>query len=431
MEGENTNMKIKSPVAVIAISLLVLSFSACLNFPSTRSADSANRGAEACCHRLNAGLDHLQEQLPAITKSAEQAAAAYVGNGFAIAAFGEPGLVSEAVGRAGGMMAITVGNLKSTAKTKTVVLLFPHPETQENDLSAATEIKKQGGMIVLFGKPSMSDAAKKAGIALNCFIDTGFSHSLAGTVPKEEDTVFPADSIMNMAALWCWTGEFVAACTRLGKMPPMYQSYSVPGAKERAKKFSGLKFHTETPTPIAAGTLGLQYLSELKRCLATLNEKELGHIRAVAEQVATTVRSGHTVYVSVMGHALGGHLPRLKKETGYLQPLNANSLLGKDDFVFAIGYDDIFPKLVEETQKAEAGLAWSLTDYKTPGNGGPDAIPSGQIFINQRWALGDAVVTVPGYEIKILPPSGVIAETILWMVLAEISAREVSTSLPK
>ena len=162
-----------------------------------------------------------------------------------------------------------------------------------------------------------------------------------------------------------------------------------------------------------------------------LNEKELDHIRLVAEQVATTVRSGHTVYVSVVGHALGGHLPRLKKETGYMQPLNADSPLGKDDFVFAIGYDDIFPKLVEETQKAEAGLAWSLTDYKTPGTGGPDAIPPGQVFINQRWALGDAVVTVPGYEIRILPPSGVISETILWMVLAEINSREAPISLPK
>ena len=29
--------------------------------------------------------------------------------------------------------------------------------------------------------------------------------------------------------LWTWTGEFTAACTRLGKMPAMFQSYAAPG----------------------------------------------------------------------------------------------------------------------------------------------------------------------------------------------------------
>lgn len=408
-------MKIK-----IRFSRMILLFSVCLVFSSLTACrtDSANRGAEPCQRQLNIGLDQLQDNLPAITKSAEQAAEAYVKDGFAISAFGEPGLVSEAVFRGGGLISITNGKLESTAKTKTIVLLFPHPDAQEKDLATATEIQKQGGMIILFGKPSVADAARKAGIAVEFFIDTGIPHSIAG------NDWFPADSIMNIAAMWCWTGEFVSACTRLGKMPPFYQSYSVPGAQKRAEKLIGLKFHTESPPPVAAGVLGRQYLSELRRSLATLNEKEMGHIRAVAGQAAEAVRSGHSAYVFSMGHALDEHLSMLK-DTGRMRSLRkATSPLKKGDFVFVIAYDAIFPQMLEDAKKTESGLAWSLTDYKTTPDTGPGAIPPGQTFINQRWALGDGVVTVPEYEILILPSSGFIAETILWMVLAEIDSIE-------
>jgi uncharacterized phosphosugar-binding protein len=416
---ERINMKIKISASVIAVSLLLmLSLPACLNFPST-----ANRGAEACYRQLNTGLDHLREQLPAITKSAEHAAEAYVRDGFAISSSGEPGLVSESLGRAGGLIAITKIGSASAAKTKTIVLLFPSTATLEKDLTAMTEIQKQGGIIILFGKSSMTDAAEKAGLTVDCFIDTGFPRPSAGHDVVEAG--FPADSIMNMTALWCWTGEFVAACTRLGKMPPLYQSYSVPGSRERAEKLRGSKFHSETPEPVLAGTLGNQYLSALKESLTMLNEKELGHIRLVAKQAESAVRSGHTAYISAVGHAVNAHMP-LVKETGHLSPFKADTPLNKGDFIFAIAYDDILPKLLDDSRKAEAVMAWSLTDYKTAPGTGPGAIPPGQIFINQRWALGDAVVTAPKYDINILPSSGVIAETILWMTLAEIDLLETS-----
>jgi uncharacterized phosphosugar-binding protein len=418
-----SNMKIKNHC-----SFMIMLFLACLIFQlnSARGAASVAHGADACLRQLNEGIDGLQGHLPAITKSAEQAAAAYVRDGYAIAAFGEPGLVSEAVFRAGGLIAITSGDLKSTAKTKTIVLLFPHPFTLQKDFAAAKEIQKQGGMIILFGTQSVADAAIKAGMVADSLIDTGFPRSAAKPVSEVENIWFPADSIMNIAALWCWTGEFVSACTRLGKMPPLHQSYSVPGAKERAEKIMGLRFHPQTPPPVAAAVVGSQYLAELKKCLAMLNDKELVHIRAVAEQAAAAVRSGHAAYVVSMGHALDEHLSKLKNTGQMLSLKQAGSPLRKGDFVFAIAYDDVFPQLMEDAQRAEAGLAWSLTDYKTTPHTGAGAIPQGQIFINQRWSLGDGVITIPEYETRILPSSGFISETILWMVLSEIDLLEAS-----
>ena len=87
-----------------------------------------------------------------------------------------------------------------------------------------------------------------------------------------------------------------------------------------------------------------------------------------------------------------------------------------------VGYGHPFDGLVVRhcaTHSREAGatLIWSMTDYK------PDliaALPAEEIVINQHWAFGDAVVPLPGYDVKILPTSGVIAEAVVWMVHAEM-----------
>ena len=64
----------------------------------------------------------------------------------------------------------------------------------------------------------------------------------------------PLDTVANLAALWACTGEFVAASTRRGRMPVLYQSYGLPGGLDRAKKYQGKKFHDDlTITPIAPG----------------------------------------------------------------------------------------------------------------------------------------------------------------------------------
>ncbi|NQT93839.1 MAG: hypothetical protein HQ559_13855 [Lentisphaerae bacterium] len=45
---------------------------------------------------------------------------------------------------------------------------------------------------------------------------------------------------------------------------------------------------------------------------------------------------------------------------------------------------------------------------------------AGELFVEQHWPFGDCAVQFPGYDIKILPPSGVAAEAITGMVLAEL-----------
>ena len=79
--------------------------------------------------------------------------------------------------------------------------------------------------------------------------------------------------------LWAWTGEFVAACTRLGRMPVLYQSYGLPGGPERGKKYQGKKFHDDLSIkPIPAGVLGREYLERIEQLLAKIGDTQLPKI---------------------------------------------------------------------------------------------------------------------------------------------------------
>lgn len=371
---------------------------------------AADHGRPMPDANLDAILAGLARDMPAITKSAEAAAAVHVQEGCGIGVFGEEGMVSESVGRAGGIMRINYPHQIKDPKWKGVVLAFPIAGDLESDLAALAEYRKQGKHIVLFGPASYKDAAAKVGLEPNSLIDT---HGLAG------------DSVANMTALWTWTGEFVAALTRLGKMPAMYQSYAVPGGMERGKKLGQLKYHEGEPQKVAAGVLGKQYLDALAAAMASIEKDEGEKIRKVADMALTAQAAGHKAYLSVSGHAIIHHVPA---DCG-LEPIfkgwdtlrkNPPVVFAKGDFVLCVGYDSIFPELAKAARDAGATIAWSLTNYNQDPNLGVPAIGAGEILIDQKWAFGDAVATVPNYDVKILPASGVIAEAILRRICHEI-----------
>jgi uncharacterized phosphosugar-binding protein len=41
------------------------------------------------------------------------------------------------------------------------------------------------------------------------------------------------------------------------------------------------------------------------------------------------------------------------------------------------------------------------------------------IYLDPKWMVGDAIVDVPGYDIKILPPSAVLNGLLFYAVIAE------------
>jgi len=387
-------------------------------------------------------LDKTEKDLPTITASAEQAAEVYLRDGWEIGIFGDGSIVGEFNSRAGGLMRTTrpEGSMRTKpsealdrADWKGIVLFFPRDKSLADDLAKARRFLEQGKLVIGFGGPAVRQAATEAHVQWTSFIDTHAAPHGGLFAAADGAWLVPTDPTANIVAVWTWTGEFVAALTRRGKMPALYQSVKVPGAMERNKPFENLKFHEAAPTKVAAGDLARQYLQQLRASLTLLRDQDLGAIRRVAEQAMAVRQAGHRAHIFTHGHAIQ-HDIGIPHDPGFFHQVNRGLFylredhgIAQGDFVFCLGYDMVFKgwyfeDVVDRLRATGATLAWSMTDYNQDPVNGPAAIPAGETIIWQHWAMGDAVATVPGYDVKILPTSGVIAEAILWMVQSEMLA---------
>ena len=181
----------------------------------------------------------------------------------------QPDFIAEACQRAGGLTAIAP--LTNHVPASRDVILYAVPGSfDDNDRKILEDWRGKGAMVITFCSP--------AGL----FRDK-----------------FPLDTVINVTELWTWTAEFVAACTRLGKMPVLYQSYGLPGGYERAKKYQGKRFHDDlTIRPIAAGVLGKEYLNQIKGMLARIQETGMPKMDRAAEwwrqaKSGTALVTGH------------------------------------------------------------------------------------------------------------------------------------------
>lgn len=389
--------------------------------PQDTLGPAGSAGMQAFIDWLEQCLIGLERQLPAITRSAEEAARIYGVENYGIRTEGAPGVVSEAVGRCGGLMHMNVRRRAS------ISLNFPLAAA-----AAATSRRwRKGSPTITFAPRWMFAERRTADRPAEHLVLT---HSApAGGLLQRPDgsSLVDLDSVAAVAALWVWTGEFVAACTRLGRMPCMFQAYAVPGGRERAARLfqTGAKFHAEAPPPVSPGQVGLHYLAALRRSLIAVYTSERERVRLLAEMAVTNLAAGRGSYIFPMNHVfvrgnLGGPF-----DPGYFRRINdgwerllPGISLAEGDLIFCNGGDAVEPlgELAAQWRATGARLVWSFSDYNTAVGAGRQTIGADELCIDPHWLRGDAAVEVPGYDVQILPTSGVIAAAILRLVEAEI-----------
>ena len=67
---------------------------------------------------------------------------------------------------------------------------------------------------------------------------------------------------------------------------------------------------------------------------------------------------------------------------------------------------------------AGRGVCWVVSAYLTQ----PWDLRPNDILVDQQWPVGDALVKAAGYDVRIAPASGVVAEAIMWMLAAQVDA---------
>lgn len=348
-------------------------------------------------------LPAMVQKLPGYTEVAEAAAPLLVKGGKLWIA-GDKGFVLEGLGRAGGLMMVKQLGKSEDAKAGDVVLYGTFGSPSQEQQQAVAALRACGVMVV--------------GMTPTRVESKGWLFELERAKAPGTDPTQAAPLLT--ASLWTLTGELVGALTRLGKMPPLWQSVMVPGGRDRNAPHLKLQWEPGEWQPVKPMVLGRQFLATIASDLRSLQVTQAAKLTAAGQLARETLRQGHTVWYASLGHLLP-ELPALPGDQQAAKPLllAPEKLAGTvqpGDLILYVGYYEPYGPWVEQAHALGAKIVTvvSGTPERTADQMGAD------INIDGCWQYGDAVVAVPGYDIKFLPPSGFIAAAAYYMLMAEV-----------
>jgi uncharacterized phosphosugar-binding protein len=245
--------------------------------------------------------------------------------------------------------------------------------------------------------------------------------------------VGPVAGVANVANMWAFTAELVAALTRQGKMPTMWQSMYVPGSALRNERIGRSMFEPDiTVQPVAPGVLGRQYVDAVGSFLAGIRDSELPLFGDAGARCASAIDAGHKVYAYLIGHFMASQ----QRMPGYPDMFamlphedvenRLQAALAENDVMLHVGYSYYPESLLRLARERKASTICVMTPGPSVAGEGLPVQPDMSlidVYIDPFWKHGDSVVEVPGYDTKIIPPSGVVMVTCYWMILGETMAQ--------
>ena len=374
---------------------------------------------------LLAGVEAVRQGLPAASHAAERVAARLEAGGRLFLASVRPDFTSEGYTRSGGLMLAEEWTPETALSPQDAVILGWSGAPPERELALLEQLRSTGALIAAIGPAGWPGADPRAD---DLFLESSIAWPEAAVAPFGGEA-YPLTSLQNLLLLWALTGEIVAALTRAGRMPAMYQSVLVPGARERNARFAGSPFHDTHEVPaITPGRLGGDYLDRIEAILRALIEQEAEPIEAVGAVCAEVLDAGGCIHAGLISHfpmyQLGAPgdppymrpLARLQGESPRVAELEEK--LRPGDLLFFLGYYRRPVDAYGAARRAGARIVEVIT-----GDGTDDPPPAPDHVIRPKWPFGDAVTPVPGYDVEILPSSGIVQAAVYWAVVASIRRR--------
>ena len=371
---------------------------------------------------LLAGVEGLGERLPAVSDAGQRVAERLEAGGRFYLASVRPDFASEGFIRSGGLMLAGEWTPETALSPGDTVILGWSGAPPERELELVRQLRFSGAMIAAIGPAGWPGADPRPG---DLFLDSATPRPEAVTA-LFGGRAYPLISLQNLVVMWSLTGEIVAALTRMGRMPAMYQSVLMPGARERNTRFADSPFHETHAVPaIPPGRLGRDYLDRIGAILQALIKEEAEAIEAVGAECARVLEVGGQIHAGLISHfpmyQLGAPgdppymrpLARLRGETPVAAELEEK--LRPGDLFFFLGYYRRPVDAYAAARRSGARIVEVIT-----GDRGDDPPPAPDHVIRPRWPFGDAVTPVPGYDIEILPSSGIVQAAVYWAVVASI-----------
>jgi hypothetical protein len=193
----------------------------------------------------------------------------------------------------------------------------------------------------------------------------------------------------------------------------------MPGSTHHNALYRGHTFHSSGEPqmqPVQPGVAGRAYLDSIDKMVREIRAQETGKIVEVGKEMGQRAGSNPAVITAqahMVGHEFWGEGKWFQTQKGDLE-----TALGSGGMLIFLGYYNGVPQQMwDAVRRAKAKGVWALApalDEKLTLQPDGEQVHPGQeldfkqygdVFINQHWDVGDAATTMPGYDIRILPPS--------------------------
>jgi hypothetical protein len=370
-----------------------------------------------------AAVAGLRRQIDALVTAAEAVALKLIDGGEIYIASVRPDFTSEGFIRSGGLMMLKEYRTGRVLTASDVVLVgWTDTEAVQTE-PLVDRLKAMGACVVGMGTPIGALAEK-----VDFFLDSRVDLKESAARPFGFES-YPFVSLQNLVVLWAFTGELVSALTRKGRMPAMFQSVLVPGARQRNAGIGSSRFHAaHTVPPLPCTTLANSYLEAIEACLCRIREGELDAIGAVARACGDGLRAGRQIHAFLISH-FPVHQAGAPGDPRVMHPLavikgetpDESELIGKlrpGDLFFFLGYYRRPARAYEIARARNCQIIEVITGTDAEVLDGPEP----DFVIHPGWHYTDSLVPVPGYDVRILPASGILQAAVYWAVVGEIGA---------
>lgn len=369
----------------------------------------------------------LEAKLDLLADVADESAARLVAGGNIYLA-GEPGMVAELLGRAGGLCA-----------AKALALDKPMPALSRNDivllsdygspgkLAAALEkLRSTEAFVIVFASAENPLLRQPPSANLRVVgVDIPLDSCLV-RLPSGE-ALIPTAAPAIATAEWAYVAELLGACRRQHKQLAIYLSIFLDEGRVRFNRTKGLLFEPDLrPEPVPRGQYARTFLSRVRQSLEAIRDGEVEHIRKAAAWLRETTTAHKQIVRSLMGH-----LPPI--EAGirgdvsfFTQTILLSGEKGGKWIRENLRDGDLCLFLAYQNEDAITAAANALgartISLTSAAPGAEQASNPRHLYINPHWPITDGCLELSGYDVKACPLSSILGMTCYYAICGEMVA---------
>jgi len=404
----------------------------CLLVCVTAWADAPAPGdsARAYLAFVNRACDRVEADLPKVTRVAEIAADRHIKGGILRLPWNHQGLQDELWGRSGGVIHIGTRrphkhDRSAEEKAQDVAIIGWQRAPVAHKLNELKQLKSEGVYIIGFGPWALPELAEYVDVC-DAWFDSGFGSDDRVVELADGSRAGRGNMLVDMLYGWSFIAEYIAALTRRGKMPPVWQAYLYDeGVAWGNKYFRKVQFHSDYEVPPqTAGSLAKRYLTHIRGLGDKFGREQIANTNKAVELILAERREGRKTFCASMGHApwtfvcadegkawgtnvdIHSNLPR--QVASYMRDSPDGAL------VLHVGYYGTDAKALEIFSSKQQRVMYISANTERAGETSlmtgfviravPEDAP---VYINMGIAFGDASIELEGYPHRILPSSGV------------------------